>query len=233
MIKRPARMALTLAAVLAFAAGCGDDDPVTPQPAANLRILHASPDAPAVDVLIDGRVVASAVPYKAFSQYLPVAAGTRNIQVRATANPSLVVIDVSPALDADTDYTVIARNLIASIEPWLLRDDNSAPGSGQIKLRLVHAAPGAPAVDIFVTAPGVDLSTATPVLTDVPYAAASNYLTVPAGTYQVRICPANSINVAIDSGALTLAAGQIRTAVAVDNTSGGSPFGAVVLPDRN
>jgi hypothetical protein len=39
--------------------------------------------------------------------------------------------------------------------------------------------------------------------------------------------------VAIDSGALTLTAGQIRTAVALDNTGGGGPFGAVVLPDRN
>lgn len=234
MKSRNARVTLALAALLAFGAGCDDDNsPVSPQPTANLRILHASPDAPAVDVLVDGQVVAANVPYKAYSQYLSVSAGARNIKVRATANPGLVVIDVTPSLDANTDYTVIARNLVATIEPWLLVDDNAAPSAGQIKLRLVHAAPGAPTVDIFVTAPAADLSTATPTLTDVPYAAASNYLAVPAGTYRVRICPANTTTVAIDSGALTLAAGQIRTAVAVDSPSGGSPFGAVVLPDRN
>ncbi len=235
-MKRSTPIALALVALLAFGAGCSDDDnPVTPTPqaTANLRVLHASPNAPAVDVLVDGQVVAANVPYKAFSQYLSVAAGARNIKVRASADPSLVVIDVSPALGANTDYTVIARNLVATIEPWLLTDNNSAPGTGQIKLRLVHAAPAAPAVDIYVTAPGADLSTATPTLSDVPYAVASNYLAVPAGTYQVRVCPANTINVVIDSGALTLTAGQIRTAVAVDNTGGGSPFGAVVLPDRN
>lgn len=228
------QVALAMLAALALGTGC-DDDPIAPQPTqtANVRVLHASPDAPSVDVLVDGQVVLTDVPFKAFSPYLAVNAGARNVKVRATSNPSLVVIDVTPTLAANTDYTVIARNLVASIEPLLLVDDNSAPTSGQIKLRLVHGAPSAPTVDIFVTAPGVSLASATPTLVDVPYAAASNYLAVPAGTYQVRICPANTTTVAIDSGALTLTAGQIRTAVAVDNTGGGAPFGAVVLPDRN
>ena len=233
-MKRSLRLALPVLALLAVAAGCGDDDnTVAPVQEARVRVLHGSPDAPAVDVLVDGQVVLTDVPFKAFSPYLTVPAGARNLRVRATADPSLVVIDVTPTLSAGTDYTVIARNLVASIEPWLLIDDNTAPASGQIKLRLVHSAPGAPTVDIYVTAPGADLDVATPVLADVPYGAASGYLTVPAGTYQVRICPANTKTVAIDSNALTLAAGQIRTAVAVDSPGGGSPFGAVLLADRN
>ena len=233
-MNRGIKLATSLMLLLALGAGCGDD-PVNPPPVENarVRVLHASPDAPAVDVLVDGQVVLTAVPYKAYSAYLTVPAGARNLKVRATSNPSLVVIDATPTLAADTDYTVIARNLLATIEPWLLTDDNTAPASGQIKLRLAHGAPGAPTVDIYVTAPGIDLGTVAPTLTDVPYAAASGYLAVPAGTYQVRICPANTTTVAIDSGALTLAAGQIRTAVAVDAPGGGSPFGAVLLPDRN
>lgn len=233
-MKRALFTVLPVLAVLGLGAGCDDDaTPTAPIQEARVRVLHASPDAPSVDVLVDGEVVLTNVPFRAASSYLTVPAGARNLRVRATANPSLVVIDVTPTLAASTDYTVIARNLVASIEPWLLTDDNAAPATGQVKLRLVHSAPGAPAVDIYVTAPGADLGVSTPTLTDVPYAAASNYLAVPAGTYQVRICPANTTTVAIDSGALTLTAGQIRTAVAVDNPGGGSPFGAVVLPDRN
>lgn len=226
--------ALPVIALLAFAAGCDDDDgTVAPVQEARVRVLHASPDAPPVDVLVDGVVVLSDVPYKAYSPYLTVPAGARNFRVRASADTTLVVIDVTPTLSTGADYTVIARNPVATIEPWLLTDDNTAPASGGIKLRLVHAAPGAPTVDIYVTAPGANLSVATPVLTDVPYGAASTYLAVAAGTYQVRVCPANTTTVAIDSGALTLAAGVIRTAVAVDNPGGGAPFGAVLLPDRN
>ena len=100
-------------------------------------------------------------------------------------------------------------------------------------MRAVHGAPSAPAVDIYVTAPGADLEAATPALTGVPFGAASDYLTAPAGDYQVRVTPAGSKTVVIDSGTLTLAAGQVRTAIAVDSPGGGAPFELLLLPDVN
>jgi hypothetical protein len=237
MNKNRVAASLALLAVLALGAGCNDDNPTSPTKSttqqARVRVLHASPDAPNVDVLVDGAVVLNNVPFKGYSAYLSVPAGARNFKVRATANPSLVVIDVTPTLAANKDYTVIARNMVSTIEPWLLTDNNASPASGKIKVRLVHSAPGAPTVDIYITAPGADITAATPTLAGVPYAAASDYLEVPAGTYQVRITPAGSKTVALDSGSLTITAGQIRTAVAVDAVGGGAPFGAVVLPDKN
>ena len=233
-MKRAHFAILAVMSLLALTAGCSDDS-TSPQPVAQarVRVLHASPDAPAVDVLVDGNVALTNVPFAASSSYLSVPAGAHNFKVRATADPSVVVIDVTPTLAAGTDYTVIARNRLSSIEPWLLTDNNAAPMSGQIKLRVVHAAPGAPTVDVYVTAPGAALATAMPTLAGVPYAAASDYLAGPAGAYRVRVCPAGTTTVAIDSGPLTLASGQIRTAVAIDAPGGGAPFGAVVLTDRN
>ena len=232
MLKRILALALTVTA-LAVAPGCSDDDnPTTPIANARVRVLHASPDAPAVDVLVDGEVALSNVTFTQASGYLDVPAGARNFKVRASGTTT-VVIDVTPTLAADTDYTVIASGLLASLQPWLLTDDNAAPAAGNVKVRLAHGAPSAPLVDIFVTAPGASLAGATPNLTDVPFGVASGYLEVPAGSYQVRICPANTTTVAIDSGALTLTAGQVRTAVAVDDAGGGAPFGAVLLTDRN
>jgi hypothetical protein len=131
------------------------------------------------------------------------------------------------------DYTVIAGGLVSDIAPIVVEDDRSAPSSGNVKVRAVHGAPSAPAVDIYVTAPGADLAAATPVLTGVSFGAASDYLSVPAGDYQVRITPAGSKTVVIDSGSLTLAAGQVRTAIAVDSPGGGAPFDLLVLADVN
>jgi hypothetical protein len=88
-------------------------------------------------------------------------------------------------------------------------------------------------VDIYVTAPGADLTTATPVLTGVAFGDVADYLEVPAGEYQVRITPAGTKTVAIDSGALTLESGQVRTAIAVDAPGGGAPFDLIVLADSN
>jgi hypothetical protein len=224
------RSLLSLVAVAALAmslVGCGggSDDK------SRLRVLHGSPNAPAVDVLVDNGAVLTNVPYKTASGYLSVNSGTRNIKVNA-AGSTTTVINADVNLARDTDTTVIATNVLASIEPVVLTDDNTAPASGQIKLRLVHAAPGAGNVDIYVTAPGADLATTSPTLTNIPFKAASSYLAVPAGTYRVRITGAGSKGVAIDSGSLTLAAGQIRTAVALGNPATGQELTAVVLADN-
>jgi hypothetical protein len=219
-------------AAAAFATACSDDDSTGPETEAQVRVVHASPDAPSVDVLVDDALVLSGVPYLGASAYLDVPAGTRNVKVNA-AGTSTTVIDADVNLATGIDYTVIAAGLVSDIAPIVLEDDLTAPSNGNVKVRAVHGAPSAPAVDIYVTAPGADLATATPVLTGVPFGAASDYLSVPAGDYQLRITPAGSKTVVIDTGSLTLVAGQIRTAIAVDSPGGGAPFDLLVLADLN
>lgn len=223
-----------LLAAASLTAACSDDDDnnIGPASEARVRVVHASPDAPAVDVLVDGAEVLSDVPYLAASGYLAVPAGSRNLMVNA-AGSSTTVIDADVDLADGADYTVIASGVLGSIAPIVLEDDNSAPAAGNVRIRAIHGAPGAPAVDIYVTAPGADLAGETPALTGVEFGDVADYLEAPAGTYQVRITPAGSQTVVIDSGALTLGSGQVRTAIAVDAEGGGGPFDLLLLADLN
>ena len=214
------------------AAACSDDDPTGPVSTAQLRVVHASPDAPNVDVLVDGAVALADVPYRTASPYLEVPAGARNLRVRPTGTTT-VVIDADADLSAARAYTVLATGRADALEPLVLEDDLAAPAAGNVKVRLVHASPSAGNVDIYVTAPSADLASTSPTLANVPFRAASAYLEVPAGTYRVRITPAATKTVAIDVNDLSLTAGQIRTAVAVDAPGGGTPLGAILLADRN
>ena len=225
-------LALTLLATLAVSA-CSDDKDVTaPATTAELRVVHASPDAPNVDVLVDNTVALTNVAYKGVSTYLPVPSGNRNLKVRATGTTT-VVIDATPTLDEGSAYTVIATGPVASIAPLLLTDDLTSPAAGNVRVRLVHASPAAGNVDIYVTGTTHDLTAATPTLANVAFRAVSDYLEVPAGTYRVRITPAGTKTVAIDVNNVTLTAGQVRTAVAVDAPGGGAPLGAILLADKN
>lgn len=231
MLNKPT-LALTLVAALAVSA-CSDDNNVTaPASTADLRVVHASPDAPNVDVLVDNTAALTNVGYKAASPYLEVPSGSRNLKVRASGTTT-VVIDQTATLNQGSAYTVIATGRVASIAPLVLTDDLTSPAAGNIRLRLVHASPSAGNVDIYVTAPTADITTATPTLANVAFRVASNYLEVPAGTYRVRITPAGTKTVAIDVNNVALTAGQVRTAVAVDAPGGGAPFGAILLADRN
>lgn len=232
MLKKPT-VALTLLATLALAACDDDDDDVTaPGTTAQLRVVHASPDAPNVDVLVDNAAALTNVAYKATSNYLQVPSGSRNLKVRATGTTT-VVIDQTATLNQGTYYTVLATGRVASIAPVVLVDEQTNPASGNVRLRLVHASPTAGNVDIYVTAPTADIATATPTVANVAFRAASSYLEVPAGTYRVRIAPAGTKTVAIDVNNVVLTAGQVRTAVAVDASGGGTPLGAILLADKN
>lgn len=222
---------LALALLGAVALGGCDDDPAAPSSTAQLRVVHASPDAPDVDVIVDGAPALTNVPFGAASPDLNVPAGTRELQVRA-AGTNTTVIDPDASLTAGAAYTVLATGLVADIAPLVLEGDLTAPPSGNAKVRLVHAAPSAGTVDIYVTTPTADLATATPTLAAVPFRAASDYLPVPPGTYRVRVTPTGTTTVAIDVTA-TRAAGRIRTAVAVDADGGGAPFSALLLADRS
>jgi hypothetical protein len=224
-------MTLLLAAT-ALTAACDDDDNTGPEGEARVRVVHASPDAPSVDVLLDDAEVLSDVPYLAASDYLAASADDHNLKVNA-AGTATTVIDADVTLADGTDYTVIASGLVAEITPIVLVDDNSTPAAGNARVRAIHGAPGAPAVDIYVTAPGADLVAAVPVLTGVAFGDVADYLEVPAGDYQVRVTPVGTKVLAIDSGALTLESGQVRTAIAVDAPGGGAPFDILLLADLN
>ena len=75
-----------------------------------MRVVHASPDAPNVDVAVQGgAVVVSNLAYpNATATYLELAAGTYPLEIRATGSSSAVFSFSTPALEASKVYTVFA-----------------------------------------------------------------------------------------------------------------------------
>ena len=223
------KLALVGVAVLGLTACSDDDDATGPVATGDVRIVHASPNAPAVDVLVDDAYALTGVAYRGASMFIPVEAGSRRVRVRATGT-STTVIDAEVPITQGESYTILATGLLAGIQPLVAENDLTAPAAGQVKVRVIHAAPAAAGVDVYVTAPGAPLTG--PVLTNVPFRAVSNYLSVPAGTYQIRVTPTGTTTVAIDA-TVTFTAGQIRTIVATDAPGGGAPLAPVVLAELN
>ncbi len=203
---------------------------------ARVRIVHASPDAPAVDIYVNGGKVLENLPFREYSEYLSLPAGTYTVEIKVTGTDT-VVKQLSVPVQAGKDYTAVAVGYARGNQPgfdvMLLEDDNTAPEDGRIKIRVAHTAPGAPAVDVYVTTPFETLMGKQAVLTNVPFKAASGYLSVPIGMYQARVAVAGTKTIAIDSHRLATWGGMIRTIIAVDSKGGGGPFDLILLPDRN
>jgi hypothetical protein len=224
--------------VLVLAACDSDNDFIQPilddaPPAAlKVQVLHGSPDAPPVNVFVNGDEVLSGVDYKIGSQRLTLDEGTNTIQVDGIlpGGNATVIGPVDLDLAADTIYTVAAVNDVAGIEPVVISQPDVAVGAGAARLFVLHGAAGAPQVDVFVTAPGADLAASAPVGT-FSFKETIGPAEVAAGDYQIRVAAAgNPSAVVFDSGTITLNDGDDLTVTAVPNTSGGAaPISLVAL----
>lgn len=241
---RPNRfLSLFLAtAVLAGATGCSDDDdPTEPTETGRVRAVHAVGNAPAVDILVDGNVVTptNGLSYGNKTNYVEAAAGDRSVAVRA-AGSNVNLLTFTAPVTANTDYTVIAAGRFGATSgptPRLITvTDNAAPTTGNANIRVVHASPAAGNVDVYATAPGADIATATPVLTNVAFGAVASVPNVAPGTYRFRVTPTGTKTVAIDVNNVTIAANQKYLAVAVGDNAPGtgatSAFNILLFPEN-
>jgi hypothetical protein len=197
----------------------------TAQEMARVRVVHASPDAPAVDVYADGTKALTAVPYKGSSDYLQVPAGARNFQVFATgADPATdePVIDADATLISGRDYAVIAVGTLAEIRPLVLEDNNAAPAAGKAHVRVVHASPDAPAVDVAVKGGPVLFS-------DLAFPGADGPSPVDAGTYDLEVRAAGTSTVALPIDDVALQPGKIYTVFAVGLVNGSPALEALPI----
>jgi len=159
--------------------------------------------------------------------------GARGWRLRVnTTGTDVTLIDTDIFLKRDEDFTAIVIGFLDNMELLFVEDNNSPPAEGQAKVRVVQGAPSAPPdVDVYLTAPDVDIETVDPTLEGLQFKDVSDYFEVPQGEYRIRVTTAGTKDLIIDSGAFTLNSGNIRTAVAVDNQGGGPPFDVALLED--
>jgi hypothetical protein len=191
-----------LALAIAEPAGAADE--------AMVRVLHASPDAPAVDVYLDEtRVdVLTNVPFGTISGYLMVPAGAHDVKVVPTgAAIGDAVIDADVTVTAGTRYTIAATNAVASIEAQVLVDE-PRPTAASAQLRIVHFSADTPAVDVRPDG-------GSPIATGLAYPNASAYLDVPGGTYDLEVCATGTDTCPLDLDPVSVANGTSYSAFAI------------------
>jgi len=210
-------LALTIATTAFMFVGCSDDDtPVTPPvnaPSNSLvKVVHASPDAPGVDLLVDNTIAGTNLTFPNNTGYLDVNSGTRNIKVNVTGTQT-TVIEANVNFMENMNYSVFAVNSVANIEPLLVEDDLTAPAQGKAHVRFIHLSPDAPAVDITLT-------DGTVVFGNKSFKEYTAFTPLDAGTYDLQVRVAGTPTVALDLPGITVESGKIYTVFAKGFLSG-------------
>ena len=188
---------------------------------ARVTVAHFAPfaeniDDTSVSVVLNGSAALLNVKFKDFTDYIDLPAGEYVVDIIPTGTTTVTITNTF-MLEDGKDYTVYAsgNGTLQDLELVALADDNTAPAMGNVKVRVVHAAPFGPtaeSTEVSIRTAGGDLVAG---LQGVPYGGFSGYLELPEGTYDLKVASNNGQVNYIDPLPVALASGTIATLFAV------------------
>jgi hypothetical protein len=215
---KPLSLILTMSVTLILSV-IGFSDPVP----ARIRVFHATPDVPALDVWVDDSLAFSSFSFKGITDYFPLEPGTYTTRVAPTGSAEPVVTEVDVPLRSK-HYTIAAVGTAQSMEQMVLVDDTRAAPSGKARVRFVHVSPEVPPLDVFV---GGGMS----MFNDIAFKGVADYLTVDAGTYELQVRVTGTDSVVLTEPGITLADGEVYTIFALGLLGGETALAVFPYPD--
>lgn len=185
---------------------------------ATFRVANGTPYS--VTVLREGTIVARDIPSGEYTNLLPItAAGPVQLVLRRSGGAA----DVPVTFTAREDFIHTVAATAAPGQPItarVLTDAGSTPQAARGKLRLVHLAAEAPAVDFWYQAPGGGQPTrATP--SPFPLGAETPYLAAIPGSWRVWVTPAGqAAPVLAEANAVLLGSGAVQTVALLPGSQG-------------
>lgn len=165
-------------------ANCYREQPIN----SAIRIFHASPNTPSVDIYANGNVVVKNLAYKGFSQYLPIPSGNYNVKVYPSGEIITPLINTTIYIPEYTIFNLAAIGELPDISLYPIPESVIASNLQRSCVRFVQLSPNSPAVDI-------KLSDGTKVINNVNYKEITNYICVPSETYSFIVTTSGSSNV--------------------------------------
>ena len=167
----------------------------------NVRTVNASPGLSNYTLQVGETQIAFGLPYgtEGVSQegnyvsadtsgnYRPVGAQVNEpvlVYAQTAASP---MAQVTQTLTPNDYYTIVTTGPAASVGLTVLTDDDSAPQTGDYKLRFMDTSTQAGPLDVYIVPPGTNLSNATPVLSGITNGQVSAYLQLAPGSYVMQV----------------------------------------------
>lgn len=147
-----------------------------------LRVLHASPKSPAVDVYINDMLKFRNLAYGAFTDYIEVIPGNYNVKIYATGTKTSPVLSKNVFVPPEKIYTVAAIGLLPNIDILPIPEPKIIQPLDNAYIKFAHLSPNTGAVDI--TLPDGKI-----LFKNISYKGFTDYIEVPAGTYTLEARP--------------------------------------------
>ncbi|WP_298838634.1 DUF4397 domain-containing protein [Clostridium sp.] len=187
-----------------------------------IRVLHASPNSPAVDVYINDILKFKNLTYSTFTNYVEVMTGNYNIKLYPAGTKTIPVLNKNVFIPPGKIYTVAAIGTLPNIDLLLVLEPKVNNPSDNAYIKFTHLSPNAGAVD--VTLPNGKI-----LFKNVAYKESTDYMQVPPGTYTFEVRPTGTKKTVLYIPNVRLKPQRFYTVYAI-GLAGGHPGLQALIP---
>lgn len=145
-----------------------------------VRVFHAAPQAPNVDVYVNDQMVFSNLAFGDFTRYVYLDEGEYNVSVYLAGQKDRPVINQMVDVPSQQIFTIAATGNLDNLGLLVIPDKVSkTPSQNYSSVRVIHLSPNAPGVDILVDGDTL--------FEDISFGEGTDYVDLNPGTYNVNV----------------------------------------------
>lgn len=153
----------------------------------HVRLFHAVPGAPAVDVYINDKLIAKRLSYGNFTDYIPLANGTYNVEVYPAGQEGSPILTINLPIADRKIYTLAVIGMLPRIGILPIEDGYEQLSPYRTNIRFANLSSNAPGLDL-VLRDGMSL------FSDINFTEVSDYIPLNAGDYSFFVRPTSTVN---------------------------------------
>lgn len=222
-LRRCVVSAASLAAALALSA-C-QNVATTTQPSL-VRVIDASTIAPAINVTVEGDLIAANLGAGTITPYGAVAANiAAPIDIAAATGGKTIVSTSGTLLPGHQHSVFLTDNGVApnGYVVTILEDQQTVATQGHSAFRFLNQTAKTGAVDIYMVPAGATLATSIPIVTNLPVGGTAGYISFQSQTVTMVVTPTGVTTPEYPSSAMTLTGGEVRTVLLIDSQLTSNP----------
>lgn len=147
-----------------------------------IRVFHAAPGAPEVDIYANGKKVANRLAFGQFTEYVSVSAGMYIIEAFPVGLKDSPILSIRLPIAVNKVYTLSVIGILPNIGILPVEDEYQKLSPNRVNIRFINLSPNAPALNLA-------LRYGQNIFTDINYTEASQYSPVSPGTYNLVVKP--------------------------------------------
>ena len=156
-----------------------------------IRLFHASPNAPGVDIYLDNNLVAKDLKYQQFTNYIPIAAGEYDIKIYPTGTTATPVLTFDNfGITPNSIQTAAVIGDVNSLELFSVPEPHLTVNPSMVFLRFVGLSPDSQSLDVAL--PNGQL-----LFKGLDYKDIMGYILIPPGNYTILLKPAGTDKVTL------------------------------------